>query len=277
MPLHVKLYLMGSSPAGHRAIGQMLLRAGAVETADESKADVRIGIWQLGMPVPVDGTCPLVRWWTGTDVLCLEDGRTQDTVKHNWVAAPWFRSRLEACGLKASVIPIIPACKTVALPLPATPAIYAYAPDRPVYRWGDVTWLANMLPHVKFYVTGRNASSLDPPNVEALGGIHCDRMHEVYAKVSIVLRLCDTDGLSLTILEALSYGRYAVWKGGNIPGCRTVANKEEALYALHFLLGAQQANLTGLETMERLGRAVIPVLARELGHFCKTDRKEGTA
>ena len=54
-------------------------------------------------------------------------------------------------------------------------------------------------------------SKFDYPNVRVLGQLPLEKMEALYNKVSICLRIHISDGLSMSVLEAMAKGKKVIW------------------------------------------------------------------
>jgi hypothetical protein len=107
--------------------------------------------------------------------------------------------------------------------------------------------VVSALPGVRFLLVG--GFEFEAANVENLGFVA--DMASVYARSSLFLRLVRHDGLSHTVIEALSYGRQVVWKYA-LPGVTTVADTEGAISAVRAHVGGPLAlNEEGMEASTR--------------------------
>jgi len=176
---------------------------------------------------------PVVKHWIGTDVLRAKEDIVQRqaaaaVVKH-WTVAPWLRTELRLAGIDATYIPIGSVRPVSPCPLPAAPlTVLSYMPGRKFEFYGGKTLLslAKSHPDVVFLVVGNEGVPDKPPrNVEFLG--FQDSMEHIYARCHVLLRLAQHDGLSHMILEALNFGRHAIWTH-EFTGVLGAKNDEEA-------------------------------------------------
>jgi hypothetical protein len=201
---------------------------------------------------------PIVMHWLGSDVTYALGAASRGRVSKrlisrptHWAEVDWTAKELEPLGITAERVALTPAELNIAAPpLPREFAVLTYLPEtRPAFYGREIVFdIASALPEVKFLVAGNTGALLPAAeNVEPLGWV--ERMAEVYARSSVLLRLPEHDGLSFMVLEALAAGRYAIW---NHPftGVIEARSGEEALAQLRQLLEAHRAgrlapNLTG--------------------------------
>jgi hypothetical protein len=256
-------------------------------------------VYQVGGPMAsgrLMATCrilrrPFVKHWVGSDV--LDAGRpdvrrsANDPLITHWTVAPWLADELRRYGIEAEIMPLSAIVPADDLPLPAAPlTVVTYLPDEKIEFYGGamVMALARRLPHVRFTVvrgTGQGVDRLD--NVEFLG--FRDDMASVYARSHVLLRMPSHDGLSHMIMEALNFGRYAIW---NHPfeGSLFATNEDEVaciLERLHNDLTAGNLrpndagrrhialNYAGDVVAERIHRGLEAAIARASG---RTSRAE---
>ena len=263
------LDMPGAGPPIHRCVSEALERIG--HTVSGVDPDMRIGIWQVGMPVPVEGP-PLVRWWTGSDVGCLAAGRTSvhsHDERLNWVGCERLRHELACLGLAARTLPIVPAWDPLLCPMPDRPRVMAYCPDgsEALYRWGDVCYVIDACPEFDFAIYRKTlvGERLVPPNVTMCGTVCHDGMLVEYLRSSAVLRLVQSDGASLSVLEALTFGRHVVWSHVAMPGCRQADDWYQAAVQLRAVLASGEPNVEGFDAMVTLRRAADGKLAKYVG------------
>jgi len=212
-------------------------------------------VYQVGGPVVSKrffATCrmlglPLVKHWVGYDV--LEASHREDVRRRNreqnithWTVAPWLAEELASFGIRADVVPLSTIVPSPGLVLPSAPlTVLAYLPEHKFNFYGGmlVLSLARRFPGVRFLVLRCSGQGIEaPPNVQFLG--FRDDMEAVYARSHVLLRMADHDGLSHMVLEALNYGRYAIW---NRPFAGALAARSEDNAAA--LLAHFDAQLTG--------------------------------
>lgn len=196
---------------------------------------------------------PLVGWrpilhWIGSDVLYWKRGlvttaadpreRVSLTLRRNvircaihFAGAPWLAKEMEALGLSATFVPVpalLPEWNPP--PLPERPAFLCYLPEgrESFYGWPLLEQAARRLPSVHFLIIKHKPIADAPANIEFIGSVPFADMAAVYARATGIIRLPEHDGMAMTVLEALAYGRHVIW---NYPfgACRLCARNSDAL------------------------------------------------
>lgn len=203
--------------------------------------------------------------WVGTDVLWAR----RDAAAHrlsrwlteravHWADAPWLVDELGALGIVAEERPLpMPMAVGEPVALPGTFRVLVYLPEhaREPYDVAATLAVVRALPEIEFLVVGGFEPSEPIPNLQALGFVR--NMTDVYHRCSVLLRLTHHDGLSHSVVEALSYGRYVVWTYG-LPGVVRVANAGEAAAAIASLRTEhREPNYVGVQTAQRYRADVI--------------------
>lgn len=216
---------------------------------------------------------PILMHWVGSDVRHALKAFDEGKVSHrlveratHWADAPWLIEELAPLGMRVTEHPLpIPIATGRPLPMPAEPAILVYLPRNPhaAYDVAGTLHVFDALPGVRFLLAGGYPLSPARPNVEQLG--YVTDWDPAYARTAVHLRLTHHDGLSHTVIEALSYGRHVVWTCP-FPGVRRVAGPAEAVDALRELLGAPLAiNDAGLQAADRYrAESILPAAAADL-------------
>ena len=272
----VKLELPGGGPAIADSIKHALMRAGHAVSGGAA-ADLRIGIWQVGMPLSLDGP-PLVRWWTGSDVSCLADGRTErhdPRAEFNWVGSAALKQELESLGVRARQLPVVPMWAPRAHPFTEPLCVMTYCPTgrEELYRWNDLLKVAAVCPEFEFLVYRRGNDASAPQNVTGMGDVPHGEMPAEYLRVAVVLRLVQHDGMSLSVLEGLSFGRRVIWSHGPFPGVRQADDWYQAVYFLREEI-ARGPNREGVSAMATLRRAADGKLALYVADVLDCQAKE---
>ncbi|HET7736984.1 MAG TPA: hypothetical protein VFK32_00265 [Tepidiformaceae bacterium] len=182
---------------------------------------------------------PIVLHWVGSDVeVALQVYRTGhasngllDRAVH-WADAPWLVDELAELGVIAKELLLpVPAAVGSPLPLPDDFRVLLYLPRefQSAYRVEATMEVVRQLPGIRFMVAGGFRPERAIPNLEVLGFVH--DMPAVYARSTAFLRLTHHDGMSHSVIEALSFGRHVLW---NYPfrGVTRVESAPEAIAAL---------------------------------------------
>lgn len=166
---------------------------------------------------------PRVVHWAGSDIGTLEQSprlrRALDIPRISHLAeVDWTAEQLREQGLEARIVPLPPRHLEAGVnriaPLPATFTILLYVPRTRADLYGRESFVALMRRlrgrNVAFLAVG--GGSIDAPagvQFENLGWR--DNLRDVYERSTLLIRNTPRDGLSLMVLEALSYGRHVLW------------------------------------------------------------------
>jgi hypothetical protein len=246
-------------------------------------ADVVLGIHGRARLGPLERLAirlgrPKVVEWVGTDVL-QHAGSAEPFTREavwNWCESSWISDELHAAGFED--VDVVPLTCTLfpheAPPLPERFGVVAYTPDgrHEFYGLPFVVELARRLPDVPFDLLATNRAPDLPPNVRPRGWV--DDMDGVLRACTVYLRPVAHDGVSHTVLEALSYGRYVVWTYA-FPGVEQIQDVDAVERIIRDLAAAHRAgtlplNLEGRTAVEK--RFSPPLIATQL-----RSRLEGVA
>lgn len=159
--------------------------------------------------------------WIGSDVLTLlEDKKSSMKVRLlnrlidvHLAGSETLVEELQSINIKAKWIPLVPQIGIVDIPpFPKKFTVVSYIPDsRPEFCGASTFYkLAHEFPNVNFLiVSGSGEKQRKLPNVTYLGWQK--DMGEIYRRSTVFLRFPEHDGLSLSVLEALVYGRQVIW------------------------------------------------------------------
>jgi glycosyltransferase involved in cell wall biosynthesis len=163
---------------------------------------------------------PRVIHWVGSDILILGEQPhfrkvlSTRTMMH-LAEATWTAQELQQYGLKSRIVPLPPRHHHGStLPLPAQFTVMLYLPRTRAEFYGRSAFeqlMRNLRGKpVRYVIVG--GGELDvPAGVEAKNLGWRNDLREAYKDVSVLVRFTAHDGLSLMVLEALSYGRHVVW------------------------------------------------------------------
>lgn len=236
----------GRSPRAWAALAAGLLRADLVYAVGSS----------IAVNAPVDLMArlrrPILMHWVGSDVVAAlrehAAGRVSARLLRatHWADAPWLVDELAPVGLRATGHPLpIPTAIGVPIPLPSDFRVLLYLPARPHPAHDEASALevVRALPGVSFVVVG----GFQPPdplaNLDARG--YLPDLAPVYRETVALLRLVRHDGMSHSIIEALSFGRHALWSYP-FPGVVRVCGAAEAIAAIRDLQLRFDAGTLGL-------------------------------
>jgi glycosyltransferase involved in cell wall biosynthesis len=92
---------------------------------------------------------------------------------------------------------------------------------------------------VRYVIVG--GGSIDvPPGIDAVNLGWRDSLYGTYEDISLLIRYTPHDGLSLMVLEALSFGRHVIWTQ-EFPFVHSVSSYTELERAVRELLGLHRA------------------------------------
>lgn len=200
--------------------------------------------------------------WVGTDVSVAEadwrEGMASQRVLDKGVHradARWLIDELKTIGVHAKerLLPI-PVAIGSPQPLPDEFGVLIYLPTEPQedYDVEATLQVIRSMPGTRFGIVGGFAPPEHLPNVEILGFV--SDMPSVYRRYTVLLRLMKHDGMSHSVIEATSFGRYVLWSYG-MDGVRPVVGAEGAITELRrleaeSLAGTLQLNADGARHMQ---------------------------
>jgi hypothetical protein len=201
--------------------------------------------------------------WVGTDVLHAAEaqrlGRLSPRVARgasHWADAPWLVEELSAIGISAEehLLPT-PVALGEPLPLPPEFRVLLYFPPHAhaAYDMDGTFEAVRALPDVPFTLVGGVTPPAQLPNLCDRGTVSFDGMRSVYAECSVFLRLVHHDGMSHTVLEALSLGRHVLWSYP-LSGVRRVTDTASAVQAITQLRSEHEA---GTLAWNQAGAAIV--------------------
>lgn len=218
----------------------------------------------------------LLMHWVGSDVLHALEAGEQDRVSQDvllrpthWAVAPWLVEELAPLGIRPQFQNLpVPLTVEEPPPLPATFRVMLYVP-RNAHRAYDVDGyfaVVAALPEIPFVLVGGYPPPADYPNLEDAGFV--SDMRPIYARATALLRLVHHDGMSQSVLEALSAGRTVLWNY-DFPGVTQVASPDDAIEKLRALAAAAPSfNHAGVEaTRSFQADALLVDTTRELNRI----------
>jgi len=160
----------------------------------------------------------VITHWIGTDVRVAVEGKTDFSklkgIKHV-VCFEALQDDLKKLGLSADILPITPFnLKFDIAEMPKEHAVIIYMPKgkESDYGYKEIVRVFPKYPNVVFYIVANDdTSKFNYPNVRVLGQLPLEKMEELYNKVSICLRIHISDGLSMSVLEAMAKGKKIIW------------------------------------------------------------------
>lgn len=160
----------------------------------------------------------IVMHWCGTDVLNARKAYSEDLMDSALLGrtthlcnADWLQKELAQIGIAATLVPItgFPTDIPEPPPLPKKFSILSYLGKgrEKFYGVDKLVELARSFPDIPIRVAGISTYSESlPQNIFLLGWVR--DMDKEYQDCVLCLRLPEHDGLSHSVLEALSHGRY---------------------------------------------------------------------
>jgi len=131
----------------------------------------------------------------------------------HWAGAPWLVDELNQLGINSIYIPLpFELSFSKLAPLPRKINILSYIPDgkEDFYGFDKLVKIASLNQDIQFKIIA-NSNKTNLKNIQSCGWISKDKVMELYDRSTCFLRMAKHDGLSLSVLEALSRGRYVIW------------------------------------------------------------------
>lgn len=189
---------------------------------------------------------PVMVFWAGSDVTTAirnpkRTSRLLLTRSRHFAVAQWLADELASVDINARIVRV--ANVTVTLPAPRLPPeftilTYLPAPRRTFYGLERIVQIARHFPNTKIFVVGRGKPDAGAPsNMHYLGHVRVD---EVYETATVLVRLCDHDGMANMVVEALANGRHCIWNY-EIPGVRCVKDADAAIRVIADLKARHEA------------------------------------
>ena len=178
---------------------------------------------------------PRVIHWVGSDIAQLADDTslrrfvTGTNVTH-LAEVNWTSQQLRNLGIVTRIAPLPPRHRMGRpVPMPEKFTIMLYVPRTRSDFYGkrDFERLMNALAGkpIRYIIVGGGDVEI-PPGVDAQNLGWRASLNGVYENVSTLIRFTPRDGLSLMVLEALSYGRHVLWTQ-RFPYTRNVASFDD--------------------------------------------------
>ncbi|MGZ3497429.1 MAG: hypothetical protein ACXWNK_01615 [Vulcanimicrobiaceae bacterium] len=188
---------------------------------------------------------PRVFHWVGSDIGVvrreprLRKFMQRAAVKH-LTEVEWTAAELRALGIESEIVPLPPrqpAYGEVA-PLPETFTVMLYLPKTRGTFYGRAHYERLMRrlrqENVRFLIVGGGDIKIpDGVDARSLGWRHS--LRDVYPEATVLVRGTRHDGLSLMVLEALSFGRHVLWSQ-DFPYTRHVVSYDDMESTLFDLL-----------------------------------------
>jgi len=228
---------------------------GSLLSLAKSDALYTVGTPALGRAVSIITSLmskPRIVHWVGSDILVARrDQKVAASLRKPGVThlteVGWESEELRSLGIHATIAPLPPrfSCAGSVPPLPRQLTLLTYLPATRADFYGrqelELMIRAFRGKPVKFLIVG--GGTLDATRdavVENLGW--CYSLADVYPKVSALFRFTPRDGLSLMVLESLSFGRFVLWTK-NFPFVNQVSSSVAAIEVLNKLLDLNEQGM----------------------------------
>lgn len=206
------------------------------------------------------GTKKIIMLWSGSDVLYAQREFANGTIAPwirqavHWAVSPWIAEEVREMGLpcehvQASFVnlPLEPK------PLPKKFSVLLFVNDvskADLYGWDRMLAVAEQLRHVQFHLCGLQPGQFlrVPPNIKIHHWIK--DLTPLLEVTTVVYRPVRHDGLSFTVLEALSHGRYVLYSYP-LTGCVQVSSTWEASEQLETLRSRHERGILALNKVGR--------------------------
>lgn len=162
-----------------------------------------------------------VAHWIGSDVRLLLEGKiskrlSRMAARTTFVCFEGLQRDLLKAEVKADILPIIPFNMSFDVcNMPSDHAVLVYLPEGKEHDYGlnEIRDAVAAFPNLRFYIVANSSTDLfpDADNVSILGMLSPEEMEQLYSRISILLRLHTSDGLSMMVLEALAKGKRVIW------------------------------------------------------------------
>jgi len=120
---------------------------------------------------------------------------------------------LKTLGIDSKLMPVVSNLDSInVVPFSKNFSVFTYIPENRLefYNYDVILELIKNNPDIKFFVIANSGKGLHKyDNVEYVKW--CDDVIKYYYQSTVILRIPKHDGLSLTVLEALSCGRQVIW------------------------------------------------------------------
>ena len=209
------------------------------------------------------GKKKVVMLWSGSDVLFAQQelaaGIRFPLVGEmvHWAVSPWVAEEVRALGLpceyvQASFVNVVAQPK--ALPKKFSVLVFVRSVSKTkLYGWDRILEVAETLPHIEFSLCGLpdGESLAVPANMKVHKWMH--DLTPLLQQTTVVYRPVRHDGLSFTVLEALSHGRHVLYSYP-LAGCVQVTSTTMAVKELERLHACHEA---GTLPLNEAGRSCI--------------------
>ena len=236
----IAVVLLGAKGIARQGVAAAVQRCGHKHVGANDAPDLIIANWwkwDMGALTGFPSGVPVVHAWVGSDVHHTTAHSKEE--RFNWVASPWLARLLrQRLGITAHMIPHTPALEPRLLERSPTRRVLTYCPERREHKycWDGIVEIASRCPGLEFHVLLKGGH---PPvkNMVHLPRVKHGDMPAIYAGTRVLLRLTPSDGISQSVMEALGFGRHAVWNWW-APGVTHVSSIGEAIEAIRRLVDA---------------------------------------
>lgn len=190
---------------------------------------------------------PRVIHWVGSDIDNLREnpqlrGLLSSARTMHLAEVAWTAEQLREFGFEPRIAPLPPRhTGAECIPLPDRFTVMLYVPRTRSDFYGRPAFerLMQRLAGrgIRYFVVGGGTLSA-PPGEDVVNLGWRDNLPEIYKDVTMLIRYTPHDGLSLMVLEALSFGRHVVWTQ-QFPFVRTIHSYDDMednvreLHAMH--------------------------------------------
>jgi hypothetical protein len=209
------------------------------------------------------GKKKIVMLWSGSDVLYAQQ-ELQAGIRFpiigetvHWAVSPWVAEEVRGLGLpceyvQASFVNVVARPK----PLPKKFSVLVFVRSvskADLYGWDRILEVAERLPHIEFHLCGLpdGEALATPSNMTVHKWMH--DLTPLLEETTVVYRPVRHDGLSFTVLEALSHGRHVLYSYPH-EGCIQVTSTAMAVNELERLRACDEE---GTLPLNELGRNCI--------------------
>jgi hypothetical protein len=192
---------------------------------------------------------PRVIHWVGSDIEYIRNATSLRNQLHSMAIkhlteVSWTAEELRGLGLQSDIVPLpIRHRSSTVKALPQRFTIMLYLPKSRPEFYGKRKYEAMLrefaAEKLRVFVVG-GGDLQAPEGTEVINLGWRDDLRSIYEQVTVLIRLTPRDGLSLMVLEALSFGRYVMWSKP-FAHCIQVRTREELFSGLHSLLERHQA------------------------------------
>lgn len=201
------------------------------------------------------GKTKIIMLWSGSDALYakeeLAQGKKDPWVvsRVHWAVSPWLAEKVRALGVDCEYVQVSfvnPVEHPKPLPRKFSVMLFVREVKRAdLYGWDRMLEVAQKFPQIEFNLCGlpQGQTLQRPPNIK----IHnwTSEFTPLLENTTVFYRPVRHDGLSFTVLEALSHGRHVMYSYP-LPGCVQVTSSAMACRELERLYASHQSGALAL-------------------------------